>query len=217
MTLRRHTTIPIPAKLGLIVLAVYLSFSSIAAPRALAYDCFAPSPSFLGGNTPYDKLNVRDLTQPEQNMLATLFKSLSGSWEGDGEGVRCRGNPDSPTIENLLISLKAEGKTDFKGNLALRTRVRSITDKTHHIERIRFFLVDHKLRFGHEAGTGDVELIELAEDRVKFLQRFRGGPGTVHREIFTALIAAKSTFTIEETIYTQGQFTFGRLLRFKRW
>jgi hypothetical protein len=217
MTLKRHTPIPIPAKRGLLFSAVYLSFTLIAASQVFAYDCFATSPSFLGGNTPYDKLDVRDLTQPEQNMLARLFKSLTGRWEGDGDGVRCRGNSDSPTVENLLFSLEAEGKADYRGNLDLRTKVRSIVDKTHQTEYIRFFLVDNRLRFDDEASAGDVELIELAKDRVKFLQRFRRGPGTVHREVFISLIAKSNTFIIEKKIYTQGQFTFGRVLRFRRW
>ena len=217
MPLRRHTTIPIPAKMSLIVSAVVLCLSLIAVSQAFSYDCYATSPSFLGGNTPYDKVNVRDLTQSEQNMLATLFKSLTGRWEGDGDGVQCRGNVESPSIENLLFSLHAEGKADIHGNLALRTKVRSIYDKIHHNELIRFFLVDNRLRFDDEASAGDVELIELAKDRVKFLQRFRGGPGTVHREVFISLITARDTFIIEKTIYTQGHFTFGRVLHFKRW
>jgi hypothetical protein len=215
MTPARHTTIP--AKMIFIFSAVYLSFAFIPASQAFSYDCFATSPSFLGGNTPYDKLNVRDLTQPEQDMLATLFKSLTGSWEGDGDGVQCRGSVASPSIRNLLFSLEAEGKADYRGNLALRAKVRSILDKTHHYEYIRFFLVDNRLRFDDEASAGDVELIELAKDRVKFLQRVRGGPGSVLREVFISLIAARSTFIIEKTIFTQGQFTFGRVLRFRRW
>jgi hypothetical protein len=217
MVLKRHTRTPLSANTGVLFSAVCLCLTLVAASQALSYDCFATSPSFLGGNTAYDALNVRDLTQTEQNMLATLFKSLTGRWEGDGDGVLCGGNVDSPTIENRLFSLQAEGKADYRGSLALRMKVRSISDKTHQIELARFFLVDNKLRFDHEASAGDVEFINLAKDRVKFLQRFRGGPGTVHREVFISLIAAKSTFIIEKTIYTQGQFTFGRVLRFKRW
>jgi hypothetical protein len=209
--------IPISTKIGWFFWAVFSGFLLLATSHVFAYDCYSPSPSFLGGSTPYDKLNVRDLTQPEQNMLAALFKSLTGRWEGSGDGVQCRGRVDSPSPEPLLFSIQAEGKADHHGNLALKTKVRSIADKTHQIEVISFFLVDDKLRFDNEASAGDVEIIEIAQNRVKFLQRGRGGPGTVHREVFISMITTSNTFIIEKKVYTQGRFTFGRVLRFKRW
>ena len=216
MPLRSNTMIPIPVKIGLLFWTVFMSFSLLSASHVFSYDCHAPSPSFSGSNTPYDALNVRDLTQTEQNMLAALFRSLTGRWEGDGDGVQCRGSVDSPSPEHHRFSTQAEGKADYHGNLALKTKVRSITDKTHQTEVIRFFLVDNKLRFDNDASAGDVQLIELAQDKVKFLQRGRGGPGTLHREVFIALIATSNTFILEKTIYSQGQLTFGRVLRFKQ-
>jgi hypothetical protein len=216
MPTRSCIRIPIPARPGPLFWAVLIGFSLISACQVFSYDCFAPSPSFSGDQTPYDKLNVRDLTQSEQSMLATLFKSLTGRWQGDGDGVQCRGSVDSPSIEHFLYSIQAEGKADYYGNLELKTKIHSITDKTNQTELIRFFLIDNKLRFDNDASAGDVELIELAKNKVKFLQRGRGGPGTLHREVFISLIAAMDTFTIEKKLYTQGHFTFGRVLHFKR-
>jgi hypothetical protein len=216
MPIRFCSPIPMPAKTGLLCWAVYIGFSLIVASQVFSYDCYSLSPSFSGDQTPYDKLIVRDLTQPEQTMLETLFKSFAGRWEGDGDGAQCRGNADSPSLEHFLYSIQAEGKADYHGNLSLRTKVRSIADKTNQTEVIRFFLVDNKLRFENDGSAGDVQLIEIAHNKVKFLQRGRGGPGTLHREVYISLIAVGNAFTLEKMLYTQGRFTFGRVLHFKR-
>lgn len=208
--------IPIPAKTGPLFWAVLTGFLLISASLAFSSDCYAPSPSFSGNHTPYDKLNVRDLTQSEQTMLETLFKSLKGRWKGNGDGLQCRGNIDSPSPQHSLFSIQAEGKVDYDGNLALKIKLHSTTDESNRTKMIRFFLIDNKLRFESHGRAGDVELIELAKNKVEFLQRGRGGPGTLHREIFISLIAARNGFTFEKKLYTQGQFTFGRVLHFKR-
>lgn len=197
----------------LFIAAGLLFFSSIAVPHGFSYDCFSLSPSFSGDQTPYDEINSRKLTRSEQKMLSTLFKSLKGRWQGDAEEIQCIGRADTHSMERFILSITAEGKTDHRGNLKLKVKLRSKTEKTNQTKMFAFDITDNKLRFDH----GDVELIEVAENRVRFLYRWRGGGTTgQNRETFIALIAEKNAFSIERRVYSSGKFTFNRILYFRR-
>ena len=126
----------------LTVLAVYLLTTG---GYALADVCFAPSPSYAGGHTPFEAITVRDLTRAEQKMLTTLFKSLKGRWKGDAEDVQCSGREDSPFMERLTLSIDAEVKTNHRGDLKLRAKLRSNTEKTNFVENFDFAISDDQL------------------------------------------------------------------------
>jgi hypothetical protein len=140
-------------KKRLLFLGGFLFILSIAAPHVFSYDCFSPSPSFSGDKTPYDDINVRELTRSEQKMLSTLFKPLKGRWRGDAEEVQCMGSEDAPTVQHFNLSIDAEGKTDRRGGLTLRVKLRSKTQKTNWVQTFAFDIIDDKLQFDH----GDVE------------------------------------------------------------
>jgi hypothetical protein len=200
----------------LVLMTVLIFFSSTAGSHAFADECYSPSPSYLGDKTPFDPITIRELSRSEQHMLSALFKSLQGRWKGNGEGLQCRGNVESYRLERFLYDVDAEGNASHRGRLRLRTRLYSKTENTNQSEAISFYLVDNKLRFNNEAGVGDVELIELSENRLRFLQRGRGGPGTLNREVFIDLIVDRKAFTVTRRVYSQGRFTFARTLHFRR-
>ena len=200
----------------IVLMTALIFFSSVAGSHAFAEQCYSPSPSYKGEKTPFDPITIRELSRSEQQMLSALFKSLKGRWKGNGEGIQCRGNVGSHSLERFLYDLDAEGNTSQRGRLRLRTRLYSKTEKTNQSEEISFYLIDNKLRFNDEAGAGDVELLELSKSRIRFLQRGRGGPATLNREVFITLLVDRKAFTFERRVYSQGRFTFARKLHFRR-
>lgn len=81
---------------------------------------------------------------------------------------------------------------------------------------MRLYLVDKKLRLDDTGGAGDVELIEVSKNRVMFLKRTGGGPGTLKREFFISLVNGDNAFTIEKQVYTQGRFTLSRVRHYRK-
>ncbi len=210
------TAMRICRKSKLVLMTILVCFSSAAGSHAFAEECYSLSPSYRGGQTPFDPITVRELSRSEQQMLSALYKLMHGRWKGNGEEIQCWGNVESHRLERFLYDLDAEGSHGLRGRLRLRIRLYSKTEKTNQPEEISFYIIDNKLRFNHEDGAGDVELIELTKNRVRFLQRGRSGPATLHREVFIDLTADSQAFTLERRVYTQGRFTFGRKLHFRR-
>ena len=116
-------------------------------------------------------------------------------------------------MERFILSITAEGKTDHRGSLKLKVKLRSKTEKTNQVKTFAFNITDNKLRFD----DGDVEIIAVAENSVRFLYRWRGGGvNGQNRETFIALNAEKKAFSIERMVYSTGKFTFARVLHFRR-
>jgi hypothetical protein len=202
------------SRLALMTGLIFFSFA--AGMQAAAEECYSPSPSYMGGQTPFDPIKIRELSRSEQQMLSALFYSMHGRWKGNGEEIQCWGNLESHRLERVLYDLDAEGSRSLRERLRLRIRLYSKTEKTNQPLEISFYLIDNLLRFNEEDGVGDVELIELSQNRVRFLQRGRSGPATLHREVFIDLTADRKSFTFKRRVYTQGRFTFARKLHFRR-
>lgn len=202
----------------------YLLFLLIAAlivaSNVSAQDCFADSPSLADGQSPSDPIIVRELSRSEHDHLERLFKSLSGKWEGRAEDMECKGGIDSPSINRTSYTIKAQAKTNRNGDIRLETELFSEERRTSHTEVTEFYLSDQKLRHEMDSGGGDVQLIEITKDRVKFLKRgnFSGGwyGGNTKREIFVSLSVGRNSFSIESRFYIQGRFTLHRVRHFKR-
>lgn len=196
------------ALIGAVVLAV--------AAAGSATECYSPSPSFADNRTPFDEMMVRPLTPSEKKAVLALFASLSGRWAGHEETLTCIGREGAYTVEERVSTVTAEVQTDRRTSLSLLLKMRDNVRRTNTSQRIRLFVDDRHLRYGATGAEGDVELVEVAAEGVSFLQRRRGGPGTINHETFIVLEAGKGRLCLEKTVYTQGKFTAHSMLRLMR-
>ncbi|MCP4749094.1 MAG: hypothetical protein GY874_23610 [Desulfobacteraceae bacterium] len=176
------------------------------AQECYVQNCYVPSPSYADGKSPFDKINVRDLTNTEEEILIENFKSLSAYWKGEAIEEQCKGSVESPYRERNLYSIKAKAETDRFGNVKLKSTFRSDEKNTTHSEIIRLYLVDNKFRFNDDTGYGDVELIEITKSKVRFLKRYVDR--FLRREYFVTLSFESNSFSIDTTIYVQGKYSF---------
>jgi hypothetical protein len=177
--------------------------------------CLAPSPTKLAGKDPFGPMTVRDLSDQEEQLLKTLFRSLSGTWIGTAESLLCRGidNPSDKEIKKSTLRLAVESD-HFGTTTTFLAHFYESQERVRHFETIRFFLKEHRLRVDSESGAGDIELIEITESRIRFLHRrihaaARGA--AVRKEFFINLAIDGHKCNYERLIYTQGRLTVREL------
>ena len=211
---------PVPSARGSLVWALGLLLLIAGLPTAWAENCGAPSPTFQQGKTPFDEMEVRDLTAGERKMLERLFKSLEGDWEGEGEETQCRGSGDTVYQENEGFTLEAEAEYDPDGSLRIETDLRSPSQKTRHSEALTLYLADNKLRVDNDGGAGDIELVEVGSSRIRYIKRGvifgASGGASLRQELFVTLSAGGGTFSIETMVFIQGKFAGSRVRRYRR-
>lgn len=185
-------------------LVIHLLILSVAVSNLYSQDCYAPSPSYANGKSPFDWITVRNLTESEQRLVIEQFQSLSGTWEGEAMDEECKGGEESPVKKHNAYSIRGKVKVDRYGNLKLNTVLFSKAANTKHYEKFSIYLVDKKLRIDDDSGAGDVELINVTKNKIKFLKRYISG--SLKREHFISINISEKSFAIEKLIYVQGRY-----------
>lgn len=192
---------------------------ALAAHGVSAESCLSPSPTVQNGGDPYGPINVRELTQEEHGTLEGLFKSLAGQWQGTSDTFFCRSSGNPEDVELGHETLKARIDVDRNGNLFMDARFYSEDRRTSSLKQMWFYLKNRSLRYNNDNGTGDVELIEISENRLAFLFRRvlqHGYSGSSRQEYFLTLTKVMDGFRIEENLYVQGRLSSGYTWQFKR-
>ncbi len=197
---------------GLISLTILLMGAALVQP-AIAWECLSPSPSVEMGETPYDPIDIRELTQSEFQVVAEMLKFMDGAWKGRAEQFFCRSDRDPTDLEVDTPTIKARVRVDRNNNLVLNAELYSERDRTSYQKNLRFYLNNRLFRINNDNGTGDVELLEVSGTKVAFfsrhvLQTNKTG-GSARQEIFYALTKTPEGFTIEKRVYVQTKLSSG--------
>jgi len=206
--------------IGMNYLTMFLLIFAVA-HTALADECLSSSPSISQmGETPYDPIDVRELTSPEYQKLSKLFRSLDGNWHGTTEQFFCRSDGDPSDVDIDHPTIKAKVRVDRNSNLELSADLYSERDRTSSQENLWLYLNDRKLRLNNDNGTGDVELLSVSDDKVAFFIRhvLQSGisSGSARQERFFTITKAADEFTIKMSLYVQGRLSSGYTWRFKK-
>jgi len=186
----------------------------MAVSNLYSQDCYALSPSQANGKSPFDWITVRNLTESEQRLLIEQFQSLSGIWEGEAIDEECKGGEESPVKKRNSYSIRGKVKVDRYGNLKLNAVLFSKAENTKHYEMFSIYLVDKKLRVDDDSGAGDVELINVTKNQIRFLKRYISD--SLKREHFISINISEKSFAIEKLIYVQGRYLIFRSRLFKQ-
>ncbi|MBT8341229.1 MAG: hypothetical protein HKP58_00990 [Desulfatitalea sp.] len=183
-----------------------------------ARQCLSPSPTLQKGEDPYGPIASRELTPSEHEQLVRLFKSLAGDWAGAAASFFCASawNPDD--VEHRRETIKARVQVDRGGNLQMAAELYSERERSSHQKHLRFYLNPNQLRLNNDNGTGDVELIEVADTRIAFLYRRMlpgAGGSSIRQEYFFTLEKDADGFRIEEMLFVQGKLSSGYTWQFK--
>ena len=121
-------------------------------------------------------------------------------------------------IDELLAD--AEAKMDRSNGFQLSTEFYSPKEHTHHQEVLRLYLNENYLRINYDSGIGDLELIDVSDDKIelRYLIRVqnRGNAGGIYNEYFYRIEKSPSGFTVHQDLYTQGRLSATYDWRFRR-
>jgi hypothetical protein len=177
---------------------------------ANAQDCFAPSPT-AQGESKYPPIIPRELTKTEHGDLNRLFKSIVGNWSGTGKEVLCKGRVANPTQEIVRYTIK-NGKSVFDrfGNFSLKLELHSAEKRSSHSEKQDLFLTEKYFRADSSNSSGDVELLEVSANLLRYRKRAAiGGSypfGTSSQgEAFTTISRVNNTIVLSRSYYFQGR------------
>lgn len=185
-----------------------------------AQQCLSPSPTTLAGGRSYDPIKDRELTREELGTLQILLKSLNGEWRGVSDTFFCMSISDPDDVERGQLTIKAKVRVDRYGNLLMDAELYNPENRSGHQQTLRLYLNNKRLRIDHDTGAGDVELIEVSDQKIAFLYR-RVNPtgkstGSSRSEIFFTLSTSERSLTIEQQIYVQAKLSSGYAWRLKR-
>jgi hypothetical protein len=102
----------------------------------------------------------------------------------------------------------------------LRGEFYSAKEHTHQQEALRLYLNERYLRINYDSGIGDLELIDVSEEKIdlRYLIRVqnRANAGGIYIEYFYRIEKSPSGFTVHQDIYTQGRLSAKYDWRFRR-
>jgi hypothetical protein len=204
-------------KLCLRVSCLFTAFLSLSA-AAFGAECLSLSPTLQAGKNPYVAIVVRELAPDEKEILGRVFGSLPGSWKGSAESFFCRSAENPEDVAKDVESGKVRISVDYDGNLVMTADFYSDRDRTGRQEQLNLFRNDNRLRFDHDTGAGDVELIEISDARIAFLYRrvLQMGRGSSRREHYFTLALDGGAITIDRKLYIQGKLSSGEVWRLKK-
>jgi hypothetical protein len=181
--------------------------------------CHDLSPTIKAGRKFTAPNAAKALTGAEYRQIKALLESLEGDWVGDATQATCR-SADSEDQEIEAFTIDAEAKMDRSGEFLLRGEFYSAKEHTHQQEALRLYLNERYLRINYDSGIGDLDLIDLSEDKIdlRYLIRVqnRGNAGGIYNEYFYRIEKSPSGFTVHQDIYTQGRLSAKYDWRFRR-
>jgi hypothetical protein len=184
-----------------------------------AAQCHDLSPTIKVGRKFTSPNAAKVLTGTEYQQIKALLESLEGDWVGDATQVTCD-SADSEDQEIDAFTIDAEAKMGWSGEFLLRGEFHSAKEHTHQQETLRLYLNKRYLRINYDSGIGDLELIDVSEDKIelRYLIRVqnRGNAGGIYNEYFYRIEKSPSGFTVHQDLYTQGRLSAKYDWRFRR-
>jgi hypothetical protein len=202
---------------GSICMMLWISLGMASAGSAA--QCHDLSPTIKAGRKFTEPNAGKALTGMQYQQIKALFESLEGDWVGDATQITCD-SADSEDQEIDAFTIDAEAKMDRSGEFLLRGEFYSAKEHTHQQEALRLYLNERYLRINYDSGIGDLDLIDLSEDKIdlRYLIRVqnRGNAGGIYNEYFYRIEKSPSGFTVHQDIYTQGRLSAKYDWRFRR-
>lgn len=191
----------------LTILRIIFIFLFLSAINAYAQDCFAPSPMIQDNDSMSPEIRSREISKSEYQKLASFFKYLDRDWAGIGKEVLCKGRKEEPYKEINDYTISAETTMNYQGQFTLKFKLYDSEKRTTSYKNYDLFLTEKSLRADSDSGAGDIELIEISENIVRYRQRsMHGGIHGVPRleEVFTTIQRTPNGFKLIKSFYHQG-------------
>ena len=173
-----------------------------------AVDCFSESLNKIRGDDLWKDVQTRDLSKDEYSKIKNFFNSIKGNWVGEATSVFCKGKFDAPIEKVDIFTIKS--KIDFESSekLSIDSNFRSESQMTNRQEVLNLFLLKNRLRIRKNAPTGDIELIEISDDVLAFLEKNNstsfGRGGVVVNEIVFRIEKQQNDLDFEFKFYSNG-------------
>ncbi len=184
-----------------------------------AAQCHDLSPTIKAGRKFTSPNAAKAPTGSQYQQIRALFESLEGDWVGDATEVTCN-LADSEDEEIAAFTIDAEVEMGRTGDFLLEAEFYSAKEHTHHQEALRLYLNERYLRINYDSGIGDLELIDVSEDKIelRYLIRVqnRANAGGIYNEYFYRIEKSPGGFAIHQDIYTQGRLSAKYDWRFRR-
>jgi hypothetical protein len=181
--------------------------------------CHDLSPTIKAGRKFTSPNAAKALTGAQYRQIKALLESLEGDWVGDATQATCT-SADSNDQEIETFTIDAEAKMGWSSDFLLRAEFYSPKEHTHQQETLRLYLNERYLRINYDSGIGDLELIDVSEDKLewRYLIRVqnRGNAGGIYIEYFYRIAKSPGAFTVHKDIYTQGRLSATYDWRFSR-
>ncbi len=208
-------TLTTPIRSILLVAFIWMGMASVLS----ADQCLDLSPSLAAGKNLSDEISIRELTDTEYRQVKALLTTLNGKWKGDATEIQCN-KKDINDQEVAQYAAKAKVRYHRSGKLLIEAELKSAEQRTKHQETLRFYLKDKMLRIHHDSGSGDVELIQVTENKFELRYRARvqnrGNAGGIYNEFFYRVETGSGGFSVFRMIYTQGRLTSQYAWRLRR-
>lgn len=186
---------------------LFLFFLAI---NAHAQDCFAPSPTTQDNGSMSSEIKSREISKSEYQELTSFFKYLNRDWAGIGKEVLCKGRKEEPYKEINDYNISAETTMNYQGKFTFKFNLYDSIKRTTSYKNYDLFLTEKFLRADSDSGAGDIELIEISENTIRYRQRsIHGGMRGVPRqeEVFTTIQRTPNGFKLIKIFYHQGLFS----------
>jgi hypothetical protein len=194
------------------VRSTILFFFLIISLPSFAAECFSDSPSKKNGTLGEMDANVSKLSSSQAKNINKLFKEFNGIWTGIGNYLACEGDRSSPKEGHIAFDLdgKVESKTD---NIRISADLKAKGSNSTKPVSMRMFIVDDYLRHNTENKSGDIEIINVKNNLIHYLKKYRATSGSAEtmEEQVVILRKVRSEFVLEQRHYKGGQM-FGKEL-----
>ena len=115
--------------------------------------------------------------------------------------------PKAANRDNYTVN--ADIGVNYYGDIKMVVNLHSAAQKTSFQELLSLFIRDAKLRLNNDSALGDVELIEIASDRIRFrkyiLKTMKEGASLRQEFFYTLAVEAKGRLRVETTVYFQAR------------
>lgn len=179
----------------------------------LAQQCLEPLPSNIQVIT--QGAYVNQLTNAQERSIERLFKELSTTWFGRGEGFYCVGETAKTASKRIkALAIKMQFEHQPKLVLKARSEMKHSDRFSERLSSLTIFANKGVLRFDQNNQAGDIWIESLSSTHLSVWSMSRSG--TVYHLINRQLKRSANQFTINITQYSNGRLTSHYVANLKR-
>lgn len=189
-----------------ITLIGFLMLYSLGVSAFSVSDCHSPSPNIKAKRDLHSPVKETRLSKKQYTNLRSMFDDLDGRWEGRSQEYWCDG-PEGEKPGLSIVNYNFEAKVEKKNSkeYVLIFTFRNVKDRSHHEEKLTFYLDRYSFRVNDDDDSGNTEIENMSNRNIAFIHNFsRYMQANIRLEYEKTIIQTGSGFEITSKYYRQG-------------